>query len=64
MSQNSFQLGDLVEMNSYKNVRSVYLVTKIRVTDFNTRIIEIENINGVETRIVGECDLENWAIKV
>jgi hypothetical protein len=60
----SLQLGDLVEMNSDKGVRSVYLVTKIKDTQYSRRVIEIENINGKETRMIGEWDLYNWAIKL
>ena len=64
MLHSSLQLGDLVEMNSYKGVRSVYLVTKIKDTQYSGRVIEIENINGKETRMIGEWDLYNWAIKL
>lgn len=64
MTQNSFQLGDLLEMNSYNNKRSIYLVTKIDVSDYGSRTMYIENINGLETRIVGELDLEEYATKL
>lgn len=64
MSQGSFQLGDLVEMNSYKGVRGIYLITKIEDTQYGGRVIEVENINGKETRMMGEWDLHNWAIKL
>lgn len=64
MSQNSFQLGDLLEMNSYNKERSMYLVTKIDVSDYGSRVMYIENINGIETRIVGERDLEEYATKL
>lgn len=64
VSRNSFQLGDLLEMNSDKGARSVYLVTKIEDVQYRGRVIHMENINGEETRMIGEWDLHNWAIKV